>query len=487
MRARRLDPLRARSTWSVMVVLALAVLLGQGRPGSSDGPAPKGERPLHERVNEAIDRGVAWLLARGKPLTVEKTEVVHWGLIGGEKNYLGGANYYPYPAGLTALALYTLLKCEVPPTHPVIQQGFAWLQVRHAVTPENDGIRNWDGKYVTYREPFTSYEISATLLALTAKHVPEKRSADAAKRAPKIADKADRAWAEALVAALIARRGSGSRRDPPTERGWRYNQVYRVAPPPDSAPTVIGALASGNEDLSSTQLATLALFAASRLGVDVPPAVWTDIATYTLDQQEEKGPDHPRFVPAGSQPDRYASKDQARGWAYLRASTEALEKSTSGAMTACGVANLLMARQGIGVGKAARKAWDAQKLDARVEKAVNDGLAWLDKNWSNFRNPGVPTYYYDTYYLYALERAMDLMGRELVGGHTWYVEGAEQLLRRTKAATVKRLLDDKGGETDGVFWEEKNTHPPYDLLDTCFALLFLKRSTKSLAAVTPGG
>jgi hypothetical protein len=465
--------MRARSTWSVALLLLLTVVLGRSRPARAD----EGARPLHERVNEAIDRGVAWLLARGKPHVVAKTDVVHWGLITGAEPYVNWTEIHHYPAGTTALALLTLLKCGVPPTHPVVQKGFAWLQVRHEATRELDSVPTMNGQQLSHRIPCTSYEISAVLLALTAKHVPEKRTADADKRAVKIADKADRAWAQELVEALIARRGSGGGSG---VRGWRYNQIY--------GGRVIEALPTGNEDMSSTQLAALALFAASRVGLDVPPDVWTDIAGYTLDQQEAKGPDHPRHVPPGSGTVTPVV-DQARGWAYLRTSPDALENVTSGAMTACGVANLLMAREGLAASKRGKKAWDAAKLEPRATKAIDDGLAWLDKHWSAFTNPGHNPGYYDTYYLYALERAMDLLGRELLGGHAWYVEGAEELLRRTNPVKVPRLLDDKGGETDGVFWEVKNTHLPHDVLDTCFALLFLKRSTKSLSPVpaTTGG
>lgn len=474
--------------------LALAVLLSLGSARSAvpeDDPVP-GARPLGERVGEAIDRGVAWLLASARRARVAGADIAHWGLIGGETNYEGGTGIiYTYPAGLTALALYTLLKCGVPPEHPLIAEGFAWLQTPHSMDKQLDGSNVGPAWRVSYRVPGTSYEIAASLLALTAKHMPEKRSADAAKRPRHIADKADRAWAEELVRALIAKRGVGS---PPDEaermRGWRYNTERVLVPTGADGPEtrqVSPYPPPGNEDLSSTQLAALALFAASRLGVDVPGKVWADIAAYTLDAQEADGPEHARHVPAEGGGTAEAVKDRARGFCYAPGSPLAHEARATGAMTACGVANLLMARQGLDNAKGGRRAWDARKLGPPVERAIADGLAWLDLNWSPFENPGHPTGLYHTYYLYALERSMDLLGRELVGAHAWYPLGAEELLKRTLASRVRRLLDGQGGETDAFHWETGRTHIPSDLLDTCFALLFLKRSTRSLAVVTSGG
>ena len=62
-------------------------------------------------------------------------------------------------------------------------------------------------------------------------------------------------------------------------------------------------------------------------------------------------------------------------------------------------------------------------------------------------------------YLYGLERVGDLTSRHLIGKHDWYREGAEYLLRRQMVS---------GGWGGGI-------------LDTCFALLFLKRSTTPVA------
>ena len=74
---------------------------------------------------------------------------------------------------------------------------------------------------------------------------------------------------------------------------------------------------------------------------------------------------------------------------------------------------------------------------------------------------------YLPYYLYALERAMILTGNERLGTRTWYADGAKLLLE-TQKPDGSWALDDWGKDT----W------------DTCFALLFLKRSTRPLVAST---
>ena len=93
-----------------------------------------------------------------------------------------------------------------------------------------------------------------------------------------------------------------------------------------------------------------------------------------------------------------------------------------------------------------------------VSQAIHDGFAWLDANWAVERNPGGnQAWHY--YYLYGLERAGVLAGRRWIGEHDWYREGADFLLARQAGI----------GSWNG------------SILDTAFALLFLKRSTTPVA------
>jgi hypothetical protein len=111
--------------------------------------------------------------------------------------------------------------------------------------------------------------------------------------------------------------------------------------------------------------------------------------------------------------------------------------------------------------------------DWKKEKAVLDGLAWLDKNWSVTENVGPPETAKGTttgwlyYYLYAVERTGMLYDTALIGNHDWYLDGARVLLGAQKA--------------DGSWDASHFKHPTWD---TCFAILFLKRATKRLVAST---
>jgi len=180
----------ARSTWRslvlplagllVLVLLAAGLPAGLGAPGASpalagpddddadedgkegdDEPPPDlGEKdvPFIEKVNEAIEKGTNWLLARGKifeiPGARDEAQGAHYGFIQSKTLYGGGTGPgYPHPAGPTALALYTLLKCDVEPSHGVIERGFTWLKVRHRITQEWDMQGEFDPLRGPIRKP----------------------------------------------------------------------------------------------------------------------------------------------------------------------------------------------------------------------------------------------------------------------------------------------------------------------------------------------
>ena len=105
-----------------------------------------------------------------------------------------------------------------------------------------------------------------------------------------------------------------------------------------------------------------------------------------------------------------------------------------------------------------------QGKDWRKDQDVLDGLMWSAKNFSVSNNPerGDGKWYY--YYMYGLERQGMLFGTELVGDHKWYREGAE------------KLIADQAG--DGS-WKSP--------VDTCFAILFLRRATHALPVASRGG
>lgn len=441
------------------------------------------------QVNKAIKEGVNWLLARAEYGSMRKYPFAHWGLVKGSKFY-GDAKgkQYRHPAGPTALALYTLLKCGVDPKDEIITKGFTWLKRTHKVKERWDGTEA-GGRSWNHTQAAGSYELSTMILALTAKYDQYKKTSasKAAKKKKKlrIKDKDDKEWLIDMVEALIKRRGYGGEED----TGWRYN-----VPPvtlgggggnwkrPEQAP-----LPDGSQDLSSTQLATMALYSAQRFGIKIDTQVWRDILKFTLDQQEKEGPEHERHMP-GYIPDRYGKPkefiDNARGFAYIAKGKKSGHNGATGSMTACGVANLLITREMIAVKKKNRTKFMESGMLKKTDTAIWDGLAWLDMNFSSFNNRRKGGYH--VYYLYCLERAMDILGKKLVGKHLWYPEGAKELLKRQKPVEVNIKRKKDGGKKPGTHWNTKSTHEPTDVLDTCFALLFLKRATKGMAPPNVG-
>ncbi len=451
---------------------------GEGEPDEEG--VDLGEKvSFSDRINKAIELGVKWLKQRPDRFEIKKGKVAHWGLIKGDRAYGGREGImYQHPIGPTSLALYTLLKCGVDPKDDVIKDGFRWLKERHELTMKWDGL---PGKGAIHApiDIVSSYEVSAAVLALTAKHDKYKKnsaSRSAGKKGKLKMSGADKKWLVALVEGLVLRRGRPQPEGGDANRGWRYNvntipNVINTQNPPHA-----------NQDLSSTQLAALALFSADRFGVRVKPQVWLDIITFTLDHQEDSGPEHKRFT-GSSKYD--GPKDNARGFVYIKGSPDGHEGKATGSMTACGLTNLLIAREVLRGTKKGQKAWKAAGLSSRLEKGVWDSLAWLDRNWSEFENKTEGGKIgYHIYYLYALERAMDLLEKRLVGSHLWYEEGAKAILSRAQTELKEVKVKRNTELVETYFWNTQSTHRPHDVLDTCFALLFLKRSTRGMV---PGG
>ncbi len=113
------------------------------------------------------------------------------------------------------------------------------------------------------------------------------------------------------------------------------------------------------------------------------------------------------------------------------------------------------------------------KRELAEDPVLKDMLAWLEKPfqvaWSTsvfnppfMNNPdGLSCHYY---YLYGLERVCALTDSPRLGTHDWYAEGANWLLAQQKP--------------DGS-WKDPKAAPLVSQaeLDTCFAILFLRRAT----------
>jgi hypothetical protein len=96
--------------------------------------------------------------------------------------------------------------------------------------------------------------------------------------------------------------------------------------------------------------------------------------------------------------------------------------------------------------------------DVRVQKAMK----WLGNNLTFETNPRKNGWHF--YWIYAVERAGSTAGTDWFGDRPWFKEGANYLLRAQAA--------------DGS-WNA-------NLLDTCWAVLFLRRATRHLAITLSG-
>jgi len=171
-------------------------------------------------------------------------------------------------------------------------------------------------------------------------------------------------------------------------------------------------------DNSQTQMAVLALATARDAGFAVPRGTLTGALDHFKRTQGRDG-----------------------GWVYMSKAED-----SRGSMTAAGVATWLLVEEHL-FGEV------EQCGRYRTPPEVVKAMRWLDTHFSVTDHPGNPgTYHY--YYLYSLERAGVLSGRRYFGGHDWFREGAEFLVRSQNA--------------DGSWG-------PESLYKTCFAMLFLAK------------
>lgn len=333
----------------------------------ADAPVSRGWGAVAERIPDAIDRGVDGLLG--------------WQELDGTWGY----HTDRYPAGATALAVYTLLKCGLTPEHPSVERGMAWL---------------------LESEPVQTYPLSCSIMALCA-FGPEEHMETLER------------WVERL----------------------RSYQKGGFAYPYN--PDIV--------DLSCGQYAALALRAASKAGLDIPKKTWTSLASSTLRHlYKDKSKGGPT-----------TGGREAQGFGY-RTGEEA-----TGSMTTAGVSILAIC---------------AEQADPKGAwtRGIESGVSWLADNFTVNRNPlrshdenaarhGKDEWLF--YYLYGVERVGGLLDRRHLGPWDWYRHGALYLLERQGGDGLWGGLP---GHGKGDRWQ----------VDTCFALLFLKRAT---APSTGGG
>lgn len=433
-----------------------------------------------ERVQEAIDKGVVWLKAQQRP-----DGSFQVGGAGGI-NSPGGLEGQ-YPLGTTALAALTLLKCGVEPDDPLVDKAFTWM----------------------YAQPLQrTYEVSMLVLAIEARFMPPKEQLEKEE--------------EKKGYGTIARKHFGKKARPLDQQKLKECADWLITHRSGAVWRYPGAAGDGAEqDHSCAQYAMLALKSCSRLGVKVPDELWEKVADHFVAQQDPDGEEVPWFpVPAADgliqemvppakrvQTGDRDKKDggtkvregpppaerpsmKARGWSYLprpvrdgaggggEGGTKAgggappppvvggnMERVTTGSMTASGIAALVIAKSEL---EDQKSAW-GRRADA-VNRAIRDGCAWLARHFIVDANPTAANMRmnWGYYYLYGCERAGVLAGTYRFGTHDWYDEAAVWLLGQQ--------------QTDGAWPAEAVLS---NFADTCFAMLFLRRSTIPLVPLPP--
>ncbi|HEV3027745.1 MAG TPA: hypothetical protein VG457_09245 [Planctomycetota bacterium] len=213
----------------------------------------------------------------------------------------------------------------------------------------------------------------------------------------------------------------------------------------------------GEGDNSNSQYAALGLRACFDAGVQLPKET-VELARKWWRESQNDGGKGKKGRPnvATSASDAGAPAEPA-GWCY---GGKTHGHSAYGSMSAGAVGALVIYDHLLGE-------------KAKADPWTLAGLAWMGQNFLVTDNPGPPEWgegkpgYMTYYYLYAMERAGILFGTEVLGGHRWYSEGAEHILRTQKPDGSWSA----GGPEANSTWE------------TCFAILFLKRATRPLEDV----
>jgi hypothetical protein len=419
-----------------------------------------------------------------------------------------------FDRGTTALILLALLKGGEDQDAECIAKGFNYIYTQNP----------------KYR---LVYEVAVLILALAARYEPEeepepKQLQDELKKKDlskttlfdppekkqkknfKQAPKAVKGWFTDAVKWLLSKQNQ--------DGGWGY-----------------GMGTESRTDASNSQYVTLALHAATRCGMKVSSNVFIGLSKYMLLQQEKDGPEIEGFpvpvadfdikklkemekeflenmrrqvevareqgeeitpeklkkmtttVPELEDPYRKfgvePQKMKSRGWGYVPQTiypsmpADSVVHKAIGSMTCSGVAALCVGKANIeGTG------W-FNKNKKVLNRGIRDGCGWLAHNFTVSQNPGSPQEWH-YYYLYGLERAGILSLVRDFGKHNWYAEGGNYLLGQQQGdgswpGELGRQNHPMPGQ-QGSFIRGANLDP---MINSCFAILFLKRATAPVVKI----
>ena len=218
-------------------------------------------------------------------------------------------------------------------------------------------------------------------------------------------------------------------------------------------------------DTSISQYGVLALWEATRAGIDVPKDAWNRAALWLTRTELNDGGFG--YHPAESNPSTHTMTAAAVGSLYvirlhLYPNSRELVTEAPKAVKKRGIKYGVlypidpetdeMKKTGPAAPKKAEPAVPTVPL-TEIDKAIIGGKKWLSERWTI-----EPNLSHKKYYLYAIERMMALGNITDFDGHDWYKEGTELLLREQ---------DGNGGWVDGSGTSA----------GTSFGILFLGRAT----------
>lgn len=422
----------------VLVLGAILIHLCTG--ASARCERPRLPAPLQAKVNQAIDGGIVFLVTTQGP----------WGTWTEDRKN--------HPVAYAALPGLTLLECGERNDHPTILLAASFVR-QYGPKLEN------------------TYDLSLAILFLD-----------------RLADPADEKLIQMLALRLIAGQSYSG--------GWSYRcpalnaqQTQQLLTTlrsssktfPLSAATlknlpvfhsssgaVLGELRDkphdihGTTDNSNSQFATLALWAARRHGIPMERTL-TSIARRFITSQNRDGSWGYHYFSGGGDPERPAMTCVGllglaigHGLAAEKEANEdpavALDRTQSAAVVAFHppLSFLFLALE-----RAEKKqALDRAKRRGKDEQILY-GFAALDKHVGApvDRTEGIPQR--DLYFMWSLERVGVLYDLETIGRKDWYRWGAEMLV---------------ANQTMNGNWENGGYPSANFVIDTCLALLFLKRA-----------
>jgi hypothetical protein len=398
-------------------------------------PAPTLFRGQQLQVDKAVERGVAYLRSTRNA----------------DGGWTAGNDTLPNnPAGLTALVGLTLLECGAKKEDPAVQKVADLLRQR-----EKSG-----------NKIALTYELSLAILFLDRLDDPQDKELIQKLALRLVAGQTlSGGWTygcpilsdgDGQILGLLLQKTRGQLTADPTTSKLVLEAVDPAKLRLDNGPAVPAGIANlvvwrndvviganPDSDNSNTQFAILGLWAAKSRGLALERTLALVVARFHKSQN-----------PDGS-------------WGYEvtgpRKAT-AGDGAVPGGMTCAGLLGLAV---GQGLVNEVRGKGAPRRKPAQQDPAIQNGLNFVARNIGDPHKPwenasGAPLV--DMYFLWSVERVGVIFGLHRIGKRDWYGWGAEKLVANQK------IVGDLGSWENGAYYGQN------PIVNTCFALLFLKQA-----------